>query len=53
MMKLTGQTGQYWENLKRMMRYRRDDPVDIWEGMKEKLILKYVPPSFSQQLPDK
>ena len=35
------------------MRYRREDPVDTWEGMKEKLMLKYVPPSFSQQLSDK
>jgi len=52
-MKLTGQAGQYWENLERMMRYRREDPVDTWESMKEKLMLKYVPPSFSQQLLDK
>jgi len=49
MMKLTG---QYWENLERM-RYKRDDPVETWEGMKEKLMLKYVPPFFSQQLLDK
>ena len=34
-------TGQYWENLERM-RYRRDNPVKTWEGMKEKLMLKYV-----------
>ena len=52
-MKLTGQAGQYWENLKRMMRYRRKDPVETWEGMKEKLILKYFPPSFSLQLLNK
>ena len=52
-MKLTGQAGQYWENLERMMRYKREDPVDTWESMKEKLILKYIPPSFSQQLLDK
>ena len=30
------------------MKYRREDPVETWEGM-----LKYVPPSFSQQLLDK
>jgi len=36
-----------------MIRYRRDDLVETWEGMKEKLRLKYVPPSFSQQLLDK
>jgi len=53
MMKLTGQAGQYWENLERMMRYKRDDLVDTWDGMKEKLMLKYDPPSFSQQLLDK
>ena len=35
------------------MRYRREDPVETWEGMKEKLWLKYVPPSFSKQLLDK
>jgi len=35
------------------MRYRREDPVETWEGMKEKLTLKYVPLSFSQQLLDK
>jgi len=52
-MKLTGQAGQYWEILKRMIRYRREDPVETWEGMKEKLILKYVSLSFSQQLLDK
>ena len=46
-MKLTGQAGKYWENLERMMRYRREDPVETWEGIKEKLMLKYVPPSFS------
>ena len=47
---ITGQAGQYWKILERMMRYRREDPVDTWEGMKEKLMLKYAPPSFSQQL---
>jgi len=52
-MKLTGQTGQYWENLERMIRYRREDSVKTWEGMKKKLMLKYVPPSFTQQLLDK
>jgi len=52
-MKLTGQAGHYWENLERMMGYRREDPVETWEGMKEKLILKYILPSFSQQLLDK
>ena len=51
-MKLTGQAGQYLKNLEKM-RYRREDPVETWEGMKEKLMLKYVPPSFSQQLLDK
>ena len=50
MMKLTGQAGQYWENFEKMMRYRRDDPIEIWESMKEKLGLKYVSASFSQQL---
>ena len=35
------------------MRYRREDSEETWEGMKEKLRLKYVPLSFSQQLPDK
>jgi len=52
-MKLTGQAGQYWENLKKMIRYRREDPVETRKGMKEKLMLKYVSPSFSQQLMDK
>jgi len=52
-MKLTGQDGQYWKNLERVMRYRREDPVETWEGMKEKLRLKYVPSSFSQQLLNK
>jgi len=27
-MKLTGQAGQYWKNFERMMRYRREDPVE-------------------------
>jgi len=35
------------------MRHRRENPVVTWEGMKEKLMLKYVSPSFSQQLLDK
>jgi len=35
------------------MRYRKEDPAETWEGMKEKLMLKYVPPSFNQQLLDK
>ena len=26
-MKLTGQAGQYWKNLKRMMRYRKENTV--------------------------
>ena len=52
-MKLTRQARQYWKNLERMMRYRREDPVETWEGMKEKFMLKYVLPSFSQQLLDK
>ena len=36
-MKLTRQAGQYCKNLERMMRYRRDDPVETWEGMKRSL----------------
>ena len=36
-----------------MMRYRRDDPVETWEGMKDKLRLKYIPTSFNQQFLDK
>jgi len=28
-MKLTGQAGQYWENLESIMRYRREDPVRL------------------------
>ena len=47
-MKLTGQARQYWENFERMMRYKREDLVETWEDMKEKLMLKYVPASFSQ-----
>ena len=35
-----------------MIRFRRDDPVETWEGMKV-LRLKNVPPSFSQHLLDK
>jgi len=35
------------------MRYKRDDPVETWESMKEKLKLKLVPPFFTQQLLDK
>jgi len=31
------QTRQYWENLERMMRYKREDPVETWDGMKKKL----------------
>jgi len=44
MMKLIGQVRHYWENFERVMRYRRDEPVETWEGMKEKVRLKYVPP---------
>jgi len=47
MMKLMGQAGQYWKNLERIMKYRREDPVGTWEGIKDKLRLKYVPPSFN------
>ena len=53
MLKLTGQAGQFWENLEKIMRYIREEPVETWEGMKEKFMFKYVPPSFSQQLLDK
>jgi len=35
------------------MRYRKDDLVKTWEGMKEKLMLKYIPPFFNEQLLDK
>jgi len=35
------------------MRYKKDEPVETWEGMKEKFRLKYVPPSLRQQLLDK
>ena len=52
-MKLTGQAIQYWENLERMNRFRRDDPVETWDDMNDKLRLKYLLPSFSQQLLDK
>ena len=52
-MKLTEQARQYWENLERVMRYRRDDLVETWESMKKKLRLKYIPPSFSQQFLNK
>jgi len=37
MMKLTGQDGQYWEKLERMMGYRRKDPVETWESIKKSL----------------
>jgi len=30
-----------------MMMYKRDNPVETLEGMKEMLMLKYVSPSFS------
>ena len=53
MMKLTGQAKQYWKNLERIMRCRREDPVETWECMKEKLRLKYVQLFFSQQFLDK
>jgi len=35
-----------------MLRYKKDDLVETWEGMQDKFMLKYVPPSFSQQLLD-
>jgi len=52
-MKLIGQAEKHWENLEKMMTYRKDDSVKTWEGMKEKIMLKYGPPSSSQQLLDK
>ena len=47
-MKLTGQVGQYWKNLERMMKHRREDPAETWDDTKEKLMLKNVLSSFSQ-----
>jgi len=41
-MKLLGQVGQYWETLERMMRFRRNTPVETWEDIKEKLRLNYI-----------
>jgi len=35
-MKLTGQAEQYWENLERIIRFRRGDPVETWEHIKDK-----------------
>ena len=52
-MKLTGQARQYWENLERMIRYKREHIVETWEVMKEKHSLKYISPFFSQQVLDK
>jgi len=35
------------------MQFRREELVESWDEMKEKLRQKYIPPSFSQQLWDK
>ena len=41
LMKLMGKLDNIEKNLKRIMRYRREDPMETWEGMKEKLKLKF------------
>ena len=52
-MKLSGQTRQYWENTEMLMRFRREESVETWDEMKEKLRQKCIPPYFSQQFLDK
>ena len=50
---LTGRAGQYWENNERLMRFRREEPLETGDEMKEKLTQKYISSSCSQQLLDK
>jgi len=41
-MKLTGQTRQYWKKAEWLMQLRREDPVEAWDEMKEKHRQKYI-----------
>jgi len=51
-MKLSGQTSQYWTNLKNRHAARGQSLINTWDRMKEELKTKYVPPSFSVRLID-
>jgi len=52
-MKLTSQASQYWTNLKNIRTFRLQQPIEIWDMMKDELKGKHVPPSFSDRLMDK
>jgi len=49
-MKLAGQAGQYWSNVKRLIALRRQELIRIWDEMKAKLNQKYLPITFQEQL---
>jgi len=50
--KLSGKANQYWINLENRRAARSSPPINTWDGMKERLETKYVPPSFSAHLMD-
>jgi len=49
-MNLTDHASQYWINVKAMRASRRQDPLEIWSAMKDKLKNKYVLASYYDHL---
>ncbi|XP_073117835.1 uncharacterized protein [Elaeis guineensis] len=51
-MKLVRQARLYWESVECLLNQRRQDPIETWDEMKEKLREKYLPTSYQQRLLD-
>ena len=48
---LLGQAKLYWHNVQRMILQRRQEPIRIWDEMKDKLREKYLPASYHEHIP--
>ena len=51
-MKLICQAKLYWHNLEHLAEHKRQEPIETWKEMKEKLREKYLPTSYKQHLLD-
>ena len=51
-MKLVRQARLYWKSVEHLLNQRRQDLIEIWDEIKEKLREKYLPTSYQQRLLD-
>ena len=52
-MKLTRQANRYWTNLKSMRASRRQESIETWSDMKDRLEEKYALPYYYDHLLDR